>query len=107
MDFVYVRDIARANVRALLADVTDEVFNIGCSTETSLMELLDLLLKVNASTLTPQYREENTVNPVSRRLADISRARGLLGFEPMVPLEEGLKQLSDWYFALKSGNGEG
>lgn len=106
MDFVYVRDIARANVRALLADVTDEAFNIGCGRETSLMELLGLLLKVNGSELIPEYREENTVNPVSRRLADISRSRDLLRFEPLTPLEEGLKELSDWYFAMKTGNGE-
>ncbi|OPY02803.1 MAG: UDP-glucose 4-epimerase [Syntrophorhabdus sp. PtaB.Bin047] len=106
MDFVYVRDIARANVRALLADVTDEVFNIGCSRETSLKELLDLLLKVNNSTLVPEHRAENTVNPVSRRLADISRARDLLGFEPQVSLEDGLRELSRWYFALKKGNGD-
>jgi len=98
MDFVYIEDVARANIAALKADVTDEVFNIGCQRETSLKELLGLLLSVNGSTLTPAYREERTINPVSKRIADISKAKKLLGFTPSVSLEEGLKRLSKWYF---------
>src|SRR5689334_1312238 len=84
MDFIYVRDIAKANVAALLSDVTDEVFNIGNNRETSLKELLALLLKENSSDLKPVYKEANTVNPVSRRLADISKAKKMLGFAPEV-----------------------
>jgi UDP-glucose 4-epimerase len=99
MDFVYVKDIAKANVAALQADVTDEAFNIGNCEETSLKGLLDVLLKVNDSTLTPEFREESSVNPVSRRLADISKAKQLLGFTPTVTLEEGMKELADWYFS--------
>ena len=99
MDFVYVRDIAKANVAALQADVTDEAFNIGNCEETSLKGLLDVLLKVNDSTLTPEFREESSVNPVGRRLADISKAKKLLGFTPTVSLEEGMKELSEWYFS--------
>lgn len=98
MDFVYVRDIAKSNVAALQADVTDEAFNIGNCEETSLATLLKVFLKVNNSTLVPEHREENSVNPVSRRLADISRAKKLLNFTPTVSLENGLKELSDWYF---------
>lgn len=98
MDFVYVRDIAKANIAALQSDATDEAFNIGNCEETSLKGLLDVLLKVNDSTLTPEFREENSINPVSRRLADISKAKKLLGFEPTVTLEQGMKELSDWYF---------
>jgi UDP-glucose 4-epimerase len=98
MDFVYVKDIAKANVAALQADVTDEAFNIGNCEETSLKQLLDVLLKVNDSTLQPEFREENSINPVSRRLADISKAEKLLGFVPTVSLEQGMKELTEWYF---------
>lgn len=98
MDFVYVKDIAKANVAALQADVTDESFNIGNCEETSLKQLLDVLLKVNDSTLTPEHREENSINPVSRRLADISKAKKLLDFTPTVTLEQGMKELTKWYF---------
>jgi len=98
MDFVYVKDIAKANIAALLADITDEVFNIGNCEETSLKELLDVLLKVNNSNLKPEHREENSVNPVSRRLADINKAKKLLHFSPSISLNEGIKELSEWYF---------
>jgi UDP-glucose 4-epimerase len=98
MDFVFVKDIARANVAALQANVTDEVFNIGNCVEINLKELLHMLLKVNNSDLKPEYREENSVNPVSKRIADISKAEKLLGFLPTTDLEEGLKKLSEWYF---------
>jgi UDP-glucose 4-epimerase len=98
MDFVYVRDVAKANVAALLAEVTDEAFNIGNCEETSLKQLLEVLLKVNNSTLTSEFREANTVNPVSRRLADNSKAQHLLNFAPSISLEEGLHELSLWYF---------
>jgi UDP-glucose 4-epimerase len=103
MDFVYVRDIARANVAALLADVSDESFNVGNCVETSLRQLLETLLSVNNSDLKPVFHDANTVNPVSRRLADISKAKSMLGFEPTIALNDGLKELSDWYFS-KSKN---
>jgi UDP-glucose 4-epimerase len=98
MDFVYVKDIAKANVAALNADVTDEIFNIGNCIETSLKELLEIILKVNKSGMKPEYRKENSVNPVSRRLAGIEKAKTLIGFSPVTPLETGLEELSDWYF---------
>ena len=99
MDFVYVKDIAKANIAALQSDVTDEAFNIGNCEETSLKGLLDVLLKVNDSDLKPEFRQETSYNPVSRRLADISKAKKLLDFTPTVTLEEGMKELTEWYFS--------
>jgi UDP-glucose 4-epimerase len=58
-----------------------------------------VLLKVNDSTLTPEFREENSINPVSRRLADNSKAQKLLNFTPTITLEKGMKELTDWYFS--------
>ena len=81
-----------------MSDVTDEVFNIGNCEETSLKDLLDVFLKVNKSGMKPEYRNENSVNPVSRRLADIDKAKQLLGFYPTTSLELGLEELSAWYF---------
>lgn len=101
MDFVYVRDVARANVAALVSEVTDQAFNVGNGEETSLKQLLEALLKVNNSALVPEFREENTINPVSRRLADKSKAEKMLHFSPGVSLEQGLQELSKWYFQKK------
>lgn len=101
MDFVYVTDVARSNILALTTDVGDEIFNIASSVETSLKQLLGLLLKVNGSKLRPLSRPETTVNPVRRRWANISKAKKMMGFRPEVSLEEGLKRLSIWYFNKK------
>jgi UDP-glucose 4-epimerase len=101
MDFVYVADVARANIAALLSEVTDQVFNVGNCEETSLKQLLETLLKVNRSALVPEFRAEDTINPVSRRLAANDKAQELLHFSPAVRLEEGLQELSHWYFQKK------
>lgn len=102
MDFVYVRDVAKANVAALVSNVSDHAFNVGTGRETSLADLLEILLAVNESKLLPAFKPESTVNPVSRRLAQNSKARKLLDFVPSVTLEEGLSELSKWYFEKKS-----
>ena len=97
MDFVYVDDIARANVLALQSDHSDEVFNVASGAETSLNDLAYALLKVMNSDLKPEYGEERKVNPVPRRLADTSKAEKLLGFKARVDLEEGLERLVAWW----------
>lgn len=102
MDFVYIDDVARANILALESEVSDEVFNIASGTETSLNELAKLLLKVMGSHLRPEYGPQRKVNPVSRRLADISKAARLLGFRAQVSLEDGLRRLVEWWQANRS-----
>ena len=97
MDFVYVTDVARANLLAAEAPVTDEVFNIGSGVETSLKQLADTLLAATESPLRPEYAEARKVNPVPRRLADITKARRMIGYKPTVGLEDGLRQLVAWW----------
>jgi UDP-glucose 4-epimerase len=97
MDFVHVEDIARANILAAKADVSDEVFNIATGTETSLRQLANALLTVMGSSLKPEYGPPRKVNPVPRRLAEISKAKKLLGFQASISLEEGLQTLVRWY----------
>jgi UDP-glucose 4-epimerase len=99
MDFVEVRDVARANILAAKAEVTDEVFNVASGTETSLNQLADALLRVMGSNLRPEHLPERKVNPVQRRLADIAKAQRLLGFKAMIPLEAGLDRLVGWWQA--------
>jgi UDP-glucose 4-epimerase len=102
MDFVEVSDVARANVLAALSDTTDEAFNVASGVETSLLELAYALLNVMGSDLEPELGPQRTVNKVSRRLADTSKARDILGFEAQVSLEEGLVRLVDWYRAARA-----
>jgi len=101
MDFVYVEDVARANILAMLSDATDVAVNVGSGQMTSLTELLQQLLSVNQSALQPQYQSERRVNPVRKRQAATRLARELLGFEAEIDLAEGLRRLSEWYFSLQ------
>jgi UDP-glucose 4-epimerase len=97
MDFVYIGDVARANVLAAESDLTDEVFNVASGTETSLAELAGALLLVMGADLPIEHGPERSVSPVPRRLADVSLAKQRLGFEAEVGLLEGLTKLVTWW----------
>jgi UDP-glucose 4-epimerase len=97
MDFVYIDDIASANVLALQSDVSNEVFNVASGVETSLADLAQALLRTMGSTAVPIHGPERSVNAVPRRLACTRKARELLGFEAAVGLDDGLARLVDWW----------
>ncbi|QPI29970.1 NAD-dependent epimerase/dehydratase family protein (plasmid) [Sinorhizobium meliloti] len=97
LDFVHVRDIARANLLAAKSGVTDEVFNVASGTETSLKDLAQLLARIMGSSIEPQYEPARKVNAVTRRLADMRKAERLLGFKTEISLEEGLRELIGWW----------
>ncbi len=99
MDFIFSEDIARANLLAARADATDVVCNIASGVETSLNELAASMVKMMGSDLVPEHIEARKVNNVSRRLADTTKARDLLGFEAQVGLDEGLGRLIEWWRA--------
>ena len=101
MDFVFVGDVARANVLAAQSDVTDEVFNVGTGIQTSLSELCDLLLQLTGSSLRPERREARQVANVQARRAGIEKATRLLGFRAEVSLRDGLQELIRWRHSAK------
>lgn len=102
MDFIFVEDIARANVLAAESDAVDEVFNIASGTETSLLELARMLLEImGRPDLEVEHREERKVNAVPRRLADTSKAAEKLGFRAEVDLRQGLERLVEWFLAAR------
>jgi UDP-glucose 4-epimerase len=102
MDFVHVKDIARANILAAEADATDEVFNIASGEETSLLQLAQALTEVMESDLTPEHGPARTVNAVTRRLADTSLAEKRIGFRAEIGLREGLQDLVSWWRAERA-----
>jgi UDP-glucose 4-epimerase len=99
MDFIYIEDVARANILAAQSECSDEILNVGSGVETSLNELADLLLRVTGSHLRPEYGPGRKANPVARRLANTDRALALLGFKAQVQLELGLRRLWAWWSA--------
>ena len=97
MDFIDVRDVARAYVLAATSDVTDEVFNAGTGVETSLLELCSMMTAAVGSELQPEFRPVRAVNAVSRRRADPALAAEVMGFNAQIPLKEGLASLVEWF----------
>jgi UDP-glucose 4-epimerase len=94
-DFIYVEDVARANVLGMKADCADEFFNIGMGVGTTITELVDMLLELTGSDLKPEYLPQ-AQSFVTHRIGSTEKAEELLGFKAKTPLLEGLRKVVDW-----------
>jgi UDP-glucose 4-epimerase len=105
MDVVHVRDVARANVLAGVGPTTDLAINIASGQEVALYDLAQrLTYAMGREDLKPEPRARRAINPIQRRLADITAARRLLGFRPTVTLDEGLQDLVSWWRGTRRTN---
>jgi UDP-glucose 4-epimerase len=102
MDFVFTRDVARANLLAATSDIREGTYNIASGTETSLLGLAEALLAAMDSGLAVEHGPEREINGVVRRLASTAAAREDLGFTAEVGLEDGLRELVEWWRPLRS-----
>ena len=94
-DFVFVTDIARANLHGMKADVADEFFNIGLGVRTTINEMVDMLLELTGSNLKPEYKPQEKMF-VQHRIGSTEKAERLLGFKANVPLIDGLREVVQW-----------
>ncbi|ANN77600.1 NAD-dependent epimerase/dehydratase family protein [Bordetella flabilis] len=98
-DYVHVADVARANVMAMESEVSGESMNVATGTATTLNDLVATLLEVMGSDLRPDYSTETSHvrASVGKHLAFSREKIGrLLGWEPQVSLEEGIRRLVQW-----------
>jgi UDP-glucose 4-epimerase len=96
-DFTYVSNIVDGVLRAATApDVSGEVINVATGRQISINELARTLAAVVGTKLEPVYAEAR-LGDVRHSLADITKARTRLGYEPSVDLEEGLRRTIAWY----------
>jgi len=97
-DFTYIDNVVDANLKASESTgAVGQVINIANGERISLNHLLDELKKLTGKTDVVADYQEPRAGDVKHSLADISRARNLLGFEPKVDLRSGLRQTIDWW----------
>ncbi len=97
-DFTYVDNAVQANIKAVFADesAVNQVYNIACGEQTSLLELFEELKNIAGSAINPIHQPERK-GDVKHSLADISKARNLLGYLPTITVKQGLQQAFNWY----------
>lgn len=106
-DFISVEDVARCNVKAMQAEVSDKFYNVGTGVQTSIKELCDLLLKIKRSSLTVQYKPysaDDARSLVQNRIGCPKLATEDLGFTYEMALEKGLTKLIEWRKNFSSHN---
>jgi UDP-N-acetylglucosamine 4-epimerase len=100
-DFTYIDNVVQANMKALFTDspqAVNQVYNIAYGERTTLNELFENLVKTAEVDLKPEYGTERQ-GDVKHSLADISKAKQLLGYDPQVNVAEGLAKTFAWYKA--------
>jgi nucleoside-diphosphate-sugar epimerase len=95
-DFTYVANVVDGVLRACTADVSGMVLNVATGSRISLNELFRTLRDLIGRDVKPSYGASRA-GDVRDSQADISRARKLLGYEPTVPFQDGLRRTVDWY----------
>ena len=95
-DFTYVANVVDGVLRACDAPkAAGEVINVACGTRISLNELLRVMNRIAGTTIEPIYKEARA-GDVRDSQADIAKAKTLLGYTPIVALEEGLRHTLEW-----------
>lgn len=96
-DFVFVKDVARANDLAMHGDTLrgGEVFNVATNHKTSLLMLLDTMKRITKSDTEPSFKDARA-GDIKHSLADVSSIGERLGYAPEYTLEQGLEQLIDF-----------
>ncbi len=97
-DFTFVENAVQANIRGLLSEniKKHEVINIAFGERTTLNELWQQIAKTGNSELRPLYRETRK-GDVKHSLADISKAKALIGYKPEISVIQGLDIAFNWY----------
>jgi UDP-glucose 4-epimerase len=91
MDFIHVHDIATSVIAALQAETGNVPVNIGTGIDTSVADLARILIEAVGVDVEPQFNPRDVL--VSRRAADITRAREVLGWQPSIEVKDGMIDL--------------
>jgi UDP-N-acetylglucosamine/UDP-N-acetylgalactosamine 4-epimerase len=98
-DFTFVENAVQANIRALFTkqpNIAGEVFNIAYGDRTSILDMFNILNELTGAGVQPDFKEERK-GDVRDSLADVSKAKEMLGYEPGVDFPKGLDITLDWF----------
>jgi UDP-glucose 4-epimerase len=97
-DYVYVGDVARANLMAMQSEVSGEGINIVGGEDTSQARIVELVLQAAGSPVTPEYRPYvvTRLPPVTKVGLSREKALRLLGWEPEVSIDQGVRNVLRW-----------
>jgi UDP-glucose 4-epimerase len=100
-DFTYISDVVKANILAMNSEIGEgEIINIGTGKNYSINEIAEIILGTNIAEVIKK-RLARYIPPrpaeVHETLADISKAKKLLGWRPSVDMEDGLRKTIEWY----------
>ncbi|KKP32373.1 MAG: NAD-dependent epimerase/dehydratase [Parcubacteria group bacterium GW2011_GWC2_32_10] len=101
-DFTFVENVVDANLLAVNSKekANGQVFNIACNQENSLNQLVTLLCGITRKNFVPEYRQGRQ-GDVLHSLADISKAKEILGYEPRTQFKQGLEKSFEYYKSFK------
>ena len=91
-DFVYVEDVARANIMSMKSDVDHEFFNVGTNTSITILDLAKTIIKYSNLDIEPIFGPA-LKGDVMKTIADISLIKEKIGWEPKVMLEDWIKEI--------------
>ena len=96
-DFTYIDNVVEANLLAATApEAAGEVFNVGCGARVSLLDIVGMLEKSLGRPLARHHRPVRE-GDVRHTLADVSKAKRLLGYTPLVDFDEGLRRTVEFF----------
>jgi UDP-glucose 4-epimerase len=98
-DFIYVEDVAKANINALLSNTTFGFYNVGTGVQTTIRQLCELILSIKKSDLSVTYMPysaDDARQLVKNRIGSTEKAEDEIGFQYQFDLPTGLKKLVHW-----------
>jgi UDP-N-acetylglucosamine 4-epimerase len=99
-DFTFVENVVQANINALFSgdEAWNQVYNIACGEQITVLEMFNELKELVGSASAPRFRDPRA-GDIKHSLADISKARKLLDYNPIITVRQGLAKALEWYRA--------
>ncbi len=107
-DFTFIENVVQANIKAVLTedkDAVNQVFNVAFGENTSLLQLVDAIKEgltlQGRSTSSKVNHGSDRAGDVKHSLADINKAKTMIGYQPEFSFNEGIKLTLEWYYQNK------